>query len=150
MRAFEQFAYAVAISHRNFTRVFWTRARTQTRFTDLYQATRLITPKHLRIGVDGNEIHTLHAFGDHVVDGITASATHTDHLDDGSSFLAVYDFKHVVISLPVEQKTDDLKKFMLHLMSDTKSMSPSLYFKNFAETNHAYASPPHPPIRFDA
>jgi hypothetical protein len=54
--------------------------------------------KRLRVGVGGDEIDAIHAFADHVIDGIATGAADADDLDHGvrlaSSFFLFDDFKH--------------------------------------------------------
>jgi hypothetical protein len=49
--------------------------------------------ERLAVGVDRDEIHTLHAAADHVVDGIATGSTDTDHLDDCAIGLLIDHFE---------------------------------------------------------
>ena len=61
---------------------------------DLQLAARLAAFERLRIGVDDDELDSLHTLFDHVIDCITAAAAHTDHLDYRILSLYFHDFKH--------------------------------------------------------
>ncbi len=50
-------------------------------FTDLHALRRHRMEEGLGIRIDGDELHALHAKGDHAVDGVAAAAAHTDDFD---------------------------------------------------------------------
>ena len=53
----------------------------QTTLAQLHLHVRAGAVQCLCIRVGADELHALHALGDHVIDGVAAAATHTDHLD---------------------------------------------------------------------
>ena len=55
----------------------------------------LLRGEHLRVGVDGDELHAFDALLDHVIDGVAACAADADHLDHGPCCLLIDDFEHV-------------------------------------------------------
>ncbi len=57
----------------------------------LDDALRLGERQGLRIGIGHDEVHTVQAGFDHVVDGIAASTANTEHGDAGLEFLNVRD-----------------------------------------------------------
>ena len=54
--------------------------------------------ERLRVGIRRDELDAHHAFTNHVVNGVAAGATDTDHLDDRAPFASCIffldDFKH--------------------------------------------------------
>jgi hypothetical protein len=50
--------------------------------------------KGLRVSIGANKIHAVDLVIDHVANGVTATATDTDHLDHGTLWCTVYKFKH--------------------------------------------------------
>jgi hypothetical protein len=101
VRASDRFFDAVAIGDRDRTRFLGLRSRAQAARAELDLVVGLVAREHLRVGVDRDELHALHGLLDHVVDGVAAGAADADHLDHRPGYLTVYDFEHVVISLPL-------------------------------------------------
>jgi hypothetical protein len=52
----------------------------------------------LGIGVDGQEFHAFQVLAHHVLDGVTAAATHAHHLNDGFLLVIIHQFKHKTLS----------------------------------------------------
>ena len=72
-------------------------ARTQTlgdRGADLQLGMRLASFECLSIGIDDDELDSLHALFNHVIHGVAAAATHPDYLDHRILRLCFHDFKH--------------------------------------------------------
>ena len=54
--------------------------------------------QRLRIRVGANEIDSLNAGMHHVCNGVAATTTDTDHLDDGALAVGIHKFKHLYTS----------------------------------------------------
>jgi hypothetical protein len=70
-------------------------AGTQTGLAELDLGLGQTAGQRLGIGVGDDEIHPLHTFADHVIDGVATRATHTNHLDVGATARLFNNFKHL-------------------------------------------------------
>ena len=61
---------------------------------ELYLDRRLGVAKRLGIGIGNDEVDFMDSAGDHGIDGISAAAAHTDHLDYGTLVYGFIKFKH--------------------------------------------------------
>ena len=67
---------------------------------DLQRGLRIEALQCLRIGVRRDEIHTLDAPTEHVLDGVAATTTDANHFDDRALRPAVDEFKHFLLLIP--------------------------------------------------
>ena len=94
VRATQRFLDLLALLFSGLTTCCRLSARTQTRATQLHTMTRQAIVECLGIGIGGNEVHAMHVFTNHVVDGIATRATYTNHLDDCAVVFFLDNFKH--------------------------------------------------------
>jgi hypothetical protein len=84
VRALDHFGDAFPILDRRAATHFRIGARTQALghvAAELHRDLGLVALECLRIGVGADELHPRHPVADHVVNGVAAAATNTNHLD---------------------------------------------------------------------
>jgi len=94
VRAAQGIGYLVASLERRGAPGFRLGARAESCRPELDLALCLGARQRLSVGICGDEFDASHAVSDHMIDGIAARATDTDHLDHGAARCVFDDFKH--------------------------------------------------------